>query len=152
MIFDNLSNCENYYACHPRFEAAFAFIKEAIKQQLPPERYHLEGAEMFAFIQEYETKLPEETQFEGHRNYIDIQCIVSGTECMEAVELSGAEEKQAYDSEKDIAFYHDNDRAVKAVLEAGDFGIFFPHDIHKPGMCFKGVKAPARKIVVKVHI
>ena len=152
MIFDNIKNCEQYFKCHPGFEAAFAFVKQAIADNLPVGRYELDGKELFAFIQEYETKLPEESQFEGHRNYIDIQCIVSGIECMEAMEISLAEVKTPYSSENDIALYNDNAKAVKAVLEAGDFGIFFPHDVHKPGMCYGGVKAAAKKIVVKVHI
>lgn len=152
MIIDNVANCEKYFSCHPKFEAAFDFIKQAIDENLPAERYHLEGAEMFAFIQEYETKLPEETMFEGHRNYIDIQCIVSGVEVMECVDITKAEEKIPYDREKDIGFYMDSEKALKAVFEAGDYGIFFPHDIHKPGMCSKGIKAGAKKIVVKVHI
>ena len=152
MIFDNINNCEKYYGCHPKFEAAFAFIKQAIAQNLPSERYHLEGAEMFAFIQEYTSKAPDETMFEGHKDYIDIQCIVSGIECMEAMDISRAEVKVPYDSDKDIGFYQDNAKAIKAVFQAGDYGIFFPHDLHKPGMGFEGVKAPVKKIVVKVHV
>ena len=152
MIFDNVKHCEKYYACHPKFEAAFKFIKQAIEENLPAERYHLEGAELFAFIQEYETKLPEEGKFEGHKNYIDIQCIVSGTEVMESVDISEAEVKVPYDPDKDIGFWHDHPKALKAVFTAGDFGIFFPHDLHKPGMGLDGVKAPAKKIVVKVHV
>ena len=152
MIFDNIENCEKYYGCHPRFEAAFAFIKQAIEENLAPESYHLEGAEMYAFIQEYSSKDPEETAFEGHRNYIDIQCIVSGVECMEAVDISKAAVKLPYNGNKDIGFYEDSDKAVKAVLEAGDYGIFFPNDLHKPGMCLAGHKAPVKKIVVKVHV
>ena len=152
MIFDNIKNCEKYCGCHAKFEEAFAFIKRAVDENLPAGRYELDATALFAFIQEYETKLPEESQFEGHRNYIDIQCILSGTECMEAMDISRAEEKVPYSSENDIGFFMDNENAVKAVLEAGDYGIFFPHDVHKPGMCYGGVRAAAKKIVVKVHI
>ncbi len=152
MIFDNIKNCEKYYGCHSKFEEAFAFIKRALGENLSAGRYELDGTALFAFIQEYETKLPEESQFEGHRNYIDIQCIVSGTECMESYDISNAAIKVPYSHESDIGFFVDNEKAVKAVLESGDYGIFFPHDVHKPGMCFGGVKAAAKKIVVKVHI
>lgn len=152
MIFDNIKNCENYYGCHPKFEEAFAFIKRALNENLPADRYELDGAALFAFIQEYETKLPEESQFEGHKNYIDIQCIVSGIECMEAFDIADAELKTPYSAESDIGFFVDNEKAVQAVLESGSYGIFFPHDVHKPGMCFGGVKAAAKKIVVKVRV
>ena len=152
MIFDNVKNADKYYACHPKFKAAFDFINTAINENYAPERYHLDGAEMYAFIQEYTSKSPDEPYFEGHKNYIDIQCIVSGTECMEGMDIARAVVKVPYSSENDICFYEDNAKAVKAVLEAGDFGIFFPNDLHKPGMCYEGVKAPVKKIVVKVHV
>lgn len=152
MIFDTLNNCEKYYGCHPKFEAAFDFIRTAVEDKLPADSYHLEGAEMYASIAEYTSKNPDETMFEGHRNYIDIQFIVSGLECIEAIDISEATIKQAYDANRDIAFYEDNSKAHRAVLEAGQYGIFFPHDLHKPGMCLDGAKAPVKKIVVKVHV
>ena len=33
----------------------------------------------------------------------------------------------------------------------GDFCIFFPHDIHRPGMAYQDVPTPVKKIVVKVR-
>jgi len=152
MIFDTLNNCDKYYSCHPKFEAAFNFIRTAIAENLPAESYHLEGAEMYASISEYISKNPDETMFEGHVNYIDIQCVVSGVECMEAVDISKAAVSQPYDSSRDICFYEDSSIAHKATLRAGDFAVFFPHDIHKPGMCLEGAKAAVKKIVVKIHV
>lgn len=151
MIFDNIKYSEKYYACHPSFEAAFDFINKAIAEELPAGRYELNGIDLFAFVQEYSTKRPEEGMFEAHVNYIDIQCLVSGVEVMESVDISVAEEKIPYDAVKDISFWNDSSKALKAIFNAGDFAVFYPNDLHKPGMCLDAA-APAKKIVVKVKV
>lgn len=152
MIFDNIIHSENYYGSHPAFKDAFEFIRKALAEDLAVGRYELNGSELFAFVQEYSTKLPENSKFEGHKNYIDIQCIVYGDEVMESFDISAGEVKVPYDADKDIGFWHDNPKALRAVFGAGDFAVFFPHDLHKPGMCLDGVPAPAKKIVVKVKV
>ncbi len=45
----------------------------------------------------------------------------------------------------------DCEKASKAVLQAGEYGIFFPWDAHKPGLCYGGNPDTVRKIVVKVR-
>lgn len=150
MIVDTLKNCGTYYGSNERFKAAFDFIKKAVKENLPVGTYEIDGRNLFAFIQEYETKLPEESAFEGHRNYIDIQYIVSGTEVMMVADISKMKESCEY--KEDIVFFDDYEKASICVIEAGKYGIFFPWDAHKPGLCFGEKPEKARKIVVKVRI
>lgn len=152
MIFDTLENCALYYGVHARFEKAFAFIKQAVEEQLPVGKYEIEGKALYASVQEYNTKSEQEAKFEGHRNYIDIQYIVSGVETIEVVHISKAAVKTEYNAVKDVEFYENNEKAGKGVLEAGEYGIFLPDDIHKPGMAFGGVSLPVKKIVVKVKL
>ena len=84
MIFDTLANAQKYYSLHSRFEDAFEFINKAISENLPVGRYELDGKNLFALVQEYTTKNPEEAKNEAHRKYIDIQCVLSGEERMVA--------------------------------------------------------------------
>lgn len=44
----------------------------------------------------------------------------------------------------------DCEKSSKLVLEKGEYGIFFPWDAHKPGLCFEGNPDNVKKIVVKV--
>ncbi len=149
MVFDCLKNCEKYYALHPLFEKAFDFIKKAEAEHLPVGKYELEGKELYAMVQEYDSKAPEVARNEGHRNYIDIQYVCSGEEVIEVVELSKATPKVAYNPEKDVEFYENAPKAVRCVLENEDYTILFPHDIHRPGLTFEKT-VPVRKVVVKV--
>lgn len=151
MIIDNLKNCEKYNCIHGGFKNAFDFIKKAINENLPLGRYELEG-EDFAFIQEYTTRDQEDCIFEGHRKYIDIQYIISGVEVIKVADISKTVFKDEYDEQKDVQFFKDCKRAATTVIDAGEYGIFFPYDIHKPGMSLEGNKAPLKKIVVKVRV
>lgn len=150
MIVDSIKNCEAYYGSHIRFKDAFDFIRKAVDENLPVGNYEIDGKNLFAFIQEYETKLPEESAFEGHRNYIDIQYIISGTEVMMVADISKM--KESCDYKEDIVFFEDYKKSSTCVIEEGEYGIFFPWDTHKPGLCFGGKPEKVRKIVVKVRI
>lgn len=152
MIFDTLKNSACYEGVHARFKDAFAFLEKATREDLPVGRYELDGSELFAMVQEYETNPPDHVRFEGHRSYIDIQYLMRGVEVIEVVDLSSAEAEGEFSEEKDVGFFKDHSEPVRAILHAGEFGIFLPHDIHKPGMELGNNPASVKKIVVKVKI
>lgn len=149
MIIDSLKNSVQYREVHKGFAGAFDFLEKAIEQELPVGRYEIDGDRVFAFIQEYTSKT--ESSYEAHKNYIDIQFIVAGTEVIYAADISSMTVRDEYSTEKDIMFLEDYEKASKAVLTAGEYGIFFPHDAHKPGLCFDGKPDNVKKIVVKVR-
>ena len=148
MIVDTLNNSKQYSNAHGGFSAGFDFIKKAVSENLPEGRYDIDGENVFAFIQEYTSK--EDSSFEAHKNYIDIQFIVSGTEVIEGFDIEKATPKSEYNDVKDVMFYEDNTDVTKSILNAGEYGIFFPNDVHKPGMCLNGEQDTVKKIVVKV--
>lgn len=152
MIFGSLSECKTYYGTHPRFEMAFNFIKKAIKENLEVGKYEIEGADLYASVQEYSTKVAPEGKFEAHKNYIDIQFIISGTELMEVDHISKFTPKGEYNDVKDVIFYLDKEDCVQGVVNSGEYGIFFPEDVHKPGMSYKNNVCSVKKIVVKVRV
>lgn len=152
MVFDTLQNAATYTSLHEKFEAAFAFIREAVAKDLAVGKYEIDGKALYASVQEYTPKAPEDGKFEAHRNYIDIQYIISGIETMGDMDIAKAVSKSEYNPEKDVEFYHDHERAGYSVVESGEFCIFFPHDVHKPGLAYNGDTKPVRKIVVKVRV
>ena len=152
MIIDKIENCALYYGAHPNFEKAFAFIKKAIAENLAVGKYELDGKNLFASVQEYNTKEEQAARFEGHRKYIDIQYIVSGTEYVEVTDITKAQPITEYNQEKDVQFYQTNERVWNGVWAENEYGIFFPYDIHRPGMRVDGVSAPVKKILVKIKL
>lgn len=152
MIIDKIENCALYYGAHPNFEKAFAFIKKAIAENLAVGKYELDGKNLFASVQEYNTKEEQAARFEGHRKYIDIQYIVSGAEYVEVTDITKAQPITEYNEEKDVQFYQANEKVWNGVWTENEYGIFFPYDIHRPGMRVDGVSAPVKKILVKIKL
>ena len=152
MIFDTLQNAKQYFPLGQAYEMAFAFITRADKEDLPIGKYELDGDSVYAMVQEYNTKEEADARFEGHQKYIDLQYILSGTEVMQAIDLANATVEIPYDVEKDFAFYQNAENATTAILSAQTFAIFFPHDIHRPGIALNNIPSPVKKIVVKIKV
>lgn len=150
MIKDHLNQKERYEGLHPLFPKAFAFIEKAVKENYAAGKYELEGKELYAMVQEYDSKTDSKT--EAHRKYIDIQFVVSGTECIEVFDMAQAVPLVDFDVEKDAGFYQNDSAATKCVMQAGDYCILFPWDAHRPGMCLNNTPVPVKKIVVKVKM
>lgn len=152
MIFDNLKNASAYEALHPRFRDAFVFLERAAREDLPAGRYEIDGDALFASVQEYTAKLPHEARFEAHRRYIDIQYIQSGVERMELSSAAYTEIETPYDEKIDMTFFGDHAAPTVSIVHAGEFGIFFPWDVHKPGLAENGNPSPVKKILIKIKL
>ena len=152
MIFDNIKNCILYSGVNSKFEKAFAFINRVFEENLEVGRYEIEGDDIYAMVQAYETKLETECRFEGHEKYIDIQVVVEGCEMIGVADISKAVPETDYNEEKDIAFYRNCQTASYCIAEAGDFLVLYPHDIHRPGMACDNIPENVKKVVVKVRV
>jgi YhcH/YjgK/YiaL family protein len=140
-----------YYKNQERWERAFAFLKENNLKDLELKRYDIDGDNLYATVSEYLTKNEEDARFEAHKKYIDIQYVISGVEIMEVTSpAQKIEILEPYDSEKDIEFM--SVREYSSLRATPDrFFIFFPDNIHRPGMK-DGDNATVRKVVIKVKI
>ena len=152
MIFDSLKNRSAYESLHPRFRDAFDFLERAAREDLPAGRYEIDGDALFASVQEYTTKLPDQARFEAHRRYIDIQYIQTGAELMELSSAAHTEIETEYDEKIDMTFFREHAAPTQSNVHEGEFGIFFPWDIHRPGLAVNGEPIPVKKILVKIKI
>ena len=73
MILDYEERLSDYGYAGFDADAVQAFIRRAEEEKLPAGRYELDGEKLFAMIQEYETKNPEQCLYESHKRYGDIQ-------------------------------------------------------------------------------
>ncbi|TLV11508.1 DUF386 family protein [Klebsiella indica] len=98
-----------------------------------------------------DTDLPENRTPETHKNFIDVQFVISGDEWIEFGCLGDT--KPCVEKPEDDNYFYD--RATLKLndvkLTDGDFIIFFPWDIHSP-LCHKNSSSKVRKIVAKVPI
>ena len=68
MIFDNIKNAKMYYGVNPKFEKAFDFIKKVATENTEVGKYEIDGKDIYAMVQSYQSKLAENCKFEGHKN------------------------------------------------------------------------------------
>lgn len=149
MIFANIKDCKKYGCIHKEFSKAFEFLNNNGLDSLSLGRHEIDGENVFALVQEYETKPVDGAMYEAHKKFIDIQYIVSGKENMGYSSIYNLEASTSYDSEKDFMML-DGDREL-FLANKGEFFIFFPEDAHMPGI-IAGDKSKVRKIVIKVRI
>jgi len=146
MIKDNLTYASLYEGVNPLFPAAFAFLKEAMKEKKEVGRYELEGG-AFALVQSYDSKSAENCKIEAHKKFIDIQCVLKGKELFGVADLSTQTMTEDKFAEKDVAFY--KGEVDLLTLTDGDFVIVFPEDAHRPQ---QGDGSRVEKVVVKVPV
>lgn len=149
MIQDTLDNSARYEALCPRFAKAFGFLRTVDGTQTLG-RHDIDGDQVFALVQTYQTKPAAEALFEAHRKYIDVQFLYSGRETILWAPLAAMKEQtMAYDESKEAALWKLVPDTTALHLSAGHFAILFPEDAHAP--CVQWDKPEAVfKVVVKV--
>ncbi len=150
MIFDILSNAERYYSLHPDFSVAFQYLREAQSKldTLNAGRHEIIPGKVYAIVSWALGKGQESAKLETHQKFIDIQWIAKGTDIMGWKNLGTCLEcSEAYQAERDIAFYADIPELWFSV-PTNHFAIFFPEDAHAP---LAGLGDVA-KIVMKVAV
>jgi len=150
MILDDLNNISKYVHVHPRFEKAFAYLTSTEVEYLQPGKYELDGDHIYAMVVNDNgvAMLDSTSEFECHNTYIDIQYVFGGLETVGyKSRLTCVEPRGEYDAKKDVLFYEDApDFFFK--LFPGQFGIYFPDDVHAP-MIGEG---KIRKVVMKIRL
>jgi len=117
MIIDNIKNSKLYFSVNNNFKKAFEFIEKAVNDNFEVGKYEIDGDKVYALVQEYETKTHNDTKFEGHKKYIDIQYIIEGTEYIEIADIDGMEPFTVYDDDKDFTLYSDGKEIVQKCPE-----------------------------------
>ena len=73
MIVDTLNEARSYFDMHPGMEAAFTFLRDAVRTDPEPGEYEIDGRDVYAIVQDCVAKEPEDVRLEAHKKYIDIQ-------------------------------------------------------------------------------
>ena len=150
MIIDSLENASCYHGLGARFERALRYLADTDLKALAPERYDLDGDDVYVMIQEYATKSWEEGAWESHREYADIQFVVTGAEFIGFAPVESLDQKAEYDAEKD--FIKLDGKGTFFAVTPGTFMIFLPQDGHMPGMTIGPPGGKVKKAVVKVRL
>lgn len=150
MIYDNIDNFELYSGISADIRIGLEYLHD-LKPDMEKGVYEL-SPNVKAIVSEYITKDVNEYGYEAHREYIDIQYLVSGTEKICCLPLEYLKETKPYNREIDAAFYVENAlKPQELLLGNGYFAVLFPQDGHMPQLCV-GKPSSVKKVVVKVKI
>jgi YhcH/YjgK/YiaL family protein len=148
MVIDKIENYRLYSKLTKRLAKGFEFITNTDLVAIEPGKYEIDNEDIFAIVQEYDTKEVQDCVLEGHHKYIDIQYVIHGIELMGFTPLTNQVVVEE-DLEKDYTFYQGETSMFR--VEEGMFTLFFPEDLHRPGVKADQI-SKVKKVVVKVKI
>ena len=131
MICDALEHLNRYRGLHRNLDTAIDYLTAYHVAHdlydLPLGRTEVDGENVFINVMEADLS-PDSTRLEYHKKYADLQ-----------IDLTG-----------DIGFRTSPD-AVSGTLGEGRFVLFFPGELHKPGVARPGCDH-VRKVVIKIRM
>lgn len=128
MVLDSIENAARYIHLGTGIAKALSYIQNNDLSKVQPGRYEIENDKLIMLVFDFESTNTDECKLEGHRNYLDLQYCVEGSELMGHEILKSQQVLVDYNEKTDCAFY--NCIASYSRLEPGMFVIFYPTDLH----------------------
>lgn len=146
---DVMEFAQQYRLNKAYWDEAFAFLKNHGLQNLAVGKYPIDGDNVFASVTDDATKNLDQTKWESHRKYIDLQYVIAGEENIGVCPIAKAKVIIPYDETRDVVNYTAKGKIYKAV--PGTFFILFPDNVHRASITTGGNKAD-KKIVIKIRV
>lgn len=149
MIYDKLSRITDYLGLNQNLDIAIQYISSHNLSLLPFGKTEVSGRDVYINIMEASTAPIEQLGFELHKNYMDIQIDLSGTEIIQIGNAS-AMSIINYNAETDFAAVQ-SDPLCSCNMGPGNFIICMAGEPHKPGIA-AGENESLKKCVFKIHL
>ncbi len=145
MIFDKIENLKTYVSINEGFKDVLEFIEKNDLLSLPLGKQPI-SERAYLNRQQYVGKEELDNRYESHLDYIDIQIVLKGKEKnYYSFDLPTPQETNAKD-----CYFTEAKKDLSLILEEGKFVIYFPKELHKPGL--KVDDEIIEKIVFKVKM
>lgn len=147
MIHDSIKNLDRYAGLFEDFDK----IKKAAENPFDLEmgRNELSGSDVFVNRSNSKTIVCESREYEAHKVYIDMQCIITGRERMRVCidERNQGEYREAID----VTILEEVEgNIVDVVVNEGEFCLFFPGEFHSPCISMSDEPETVDKLVFKI--
>jgi YhcH/YjgK/YiaL family protein len=115
--------------------------------------YKTDSEDFYYIITTYNTSNNiEEKPAEAHRKYIDLQYILYGEEKIGFADYRNPKMLlKEYNGDNDIELFSRIEDESFFILKKDMFAVFFPEDVHRPGMTNKEMRG-VRKIIFKIPV
>lgn len=150
MIYDKIINIETYAGISADIYLGLKWLRD-VNLGIANDVYEI-NPRVKAIVSEYTTKVINENGYEAHRDYVDIQYLISGNELIKSLPLEYLKEIKPYNKEIDATFYEEVEvKPQELQLGNGYFAILFPQDGHMPQLCVNKPEK-VKKVVIKVKL
>ena len=139
---------KQYHINKAYWDKAFAFLRDSDLLALKTGRLNIDGDNVYAIVSEAPLKDYDKTAFESHKNYIDLQYVITGEENMGRTPVETVKVDKAYNDRADIAYYTGDGKIY--TVPQNSFLLFFPGEAHRPNITPGGNKI-VKKVVVKIR-
>lgn len=131
MIYNKTDNLEIYAGISEDIRLGLEWLRD-VNPDIEKGVYEI-SHRVKDIVSEYTTKEVNENGYEAHREYIDIQYLLKGSEKICSLPLEYLKETKKYNAEIDAAFYEEaNEEPLEIVIGDGYFAVFFPQYGHMP--------------------
>lgn len=134
----------------PVIRKCIDFIKENGGADISVGKHFIENSDIYVNVSEYTTKQMEDSGWEAHKKYADLQVLLTGEELIFVADI--AETKiGAYREEKDyLECSTELGEAVK--VDKDTCVLLLPEDAHMPGVCIARKPMAVKKAVCKIPV
>ena len=151
MIYDAMKYADQYKGISPQLDRALEVLKTTDFAALEPGSYKVDE-EVYYNVMNPEVHPWEETGWECHRKYIDIQHVLVEGEKIGVCPLENVENWSEYNEEGDYAIAGgDAPETLLLSMTPDKFAVLFPSDAHRPTVAADGVKQ-VKKVCIKVLV
>lgn len=148
---DKVEFAKQYHKNKRSWDLVFKWLEENDPETVAPGKYIIDSMNVTVNVTDAPSTKPlEETKWEGHCQYIDLQYIARGKERMGIAPMSKALVVKPYNASRDNGLYQVAETDSKYIVaQPGTFLIFFPSDAHRPNIRVNGYDT-VKKIVFKI--
>lgn len=151
MIVGNINELRLNPWLPSKINASLDYVLENINADSLAGKYEIDGESAWVMVIEGNTRPAAEALPEYHEKYLDVQIVLTGQEGM-AFSLRPPHTEVMEDKlvESDIAFIKTPDDETMLTMNAGDFIIFYPGEVHKPLCMLNDNVSSVKKAVIKI--
>lgn len=132
------------------FQQVMTFLNSIDPQAIAPGTHLIQGQDIFANVDCGKGKPLHERRFELHRRYADVQMLLAGHERQDYATSVAGDVLENRLEKDDVAFYDVTGQIQSLRMHPGMFVIYFPGELHAPGLRDGDNDEDYKKIVVKV--
>ncbi len=146
MIFDTIERLGNYSIKGTK--VMLDFLQNTDLDTLEPGKHALADG-CYVNYSCYNTR--QDIALEAHRQYIDVQVLLSGWEQVHFAPIEAGTPDTEYNPDKDVQFFRcPSQKMTSVLLEGGQFMALFPADLHGPNLAPDA--HPNRKLIFKIPV